>query len=40
MGEKEPIRDKVIVVPEADLKRREGLLVVLQRIDILSGTAV
>ena len=40
MGEKEPIRDEVIVVPEADLKRREGLLVVLQRIDVLSGAAV
>ena len=40
MGEKEPSRDKVVVVPEADLKRREGLLVVLQRIDMLSGADV
>jgi hypothetical protein len=40
MGEEKSIRDKVVVVAEADLERREGLLVVLQRIDILSGATV
>lgn len=40
MGEEESIGNEIIVVAEAGLKRRESLLVVLQRIDILPGTAV
>ena len=40
MCEEKSIRDKVVVVAEADLKRWKRLLVVLQRIHILSGAAV
>lgn len=40
VGEEKSIGNEIIVVTEAGLKRRESLLVVLQRIDILPGTAV
>lgn len=40
MGEEKSIGNKIVVVAEAGLKRREGLLVVLQRIDVLPGTTV
>jgi hypothetical protein len=40
MSEEQPIRNKIIVVPQADLKRRKCLLVVLERIDIVTCAAV
>lgn len=40
MGQEQSIRDKIVVVAEADLERRKCLLVILQRIHVLSGPAV
>lgn len=40
MREKQPVRDEIIVIPQTVLERREGLLIVLQRVDVLSCAAV
>ena len=40
MGEEQPVRDKVIVFSEAGLEGGKGLLIVLQRVDILAGATV
>lgn len=40
MCEEQSIRGEVIVVPQAVLERGEGLLIVLQRIDVLPCAAV
>lgn len=40
MGKEKSIGNEIVVVAEADLKRRESLLVVLQGIEVLPGTTV
>lgn len=40
MCEEQPIGDKVVVVPQAVLEGREGLLIVLQGVDVLPCATV
>lgn len=39
VGQEQPIRDEIFIVPQAGLERWEGLLVVLQRVKILDCTS-
>lgn len=40
MREEQSIGDEVVVVPQAVLEGREGLLIILQRVDILPCATV